>query len=236
MDSFTATSTSATRKIKQLGGTAGSIYIFVKYQNQLESNLTEVEYSAEPSPPIKASNVTVKYNYKKDDVITFKNLQKGSTYTIHQDKSKKKKLDSFKASGSSATRKIKQLGTSSGSIYITVKKPNYKESAVTKVSYKVEKLPELSVKNVTVQNNIGNDKITIKGLTKGFKYTIYNDKALKKRLKSFIATGKSKTLTVKQVGAKGGTLYIVANKRATYLVVQQKNLELSLPLLYQVKM
>lgn len=213
LDSFKATGTTATRKIRQLGGTAGSIFISIMHPDQLESSLTEVKYSAEPSSPIKASNVTVKNNYKKDDVITFKNLQKSSTYTIYQDKSKKKKLDSFKATGSSATRKIKQLGTSSGSIYITVKKPNYKESAVTKVSYKAEKLPALSAKNVTVKNNIGNDKITLKGLTKGFKYTIYKDKVLKKKLTSFTATGKTKTLTVKQVGANGGTLYIVASKK-----------------------
>ena len=217
--SFIAEDTTKTITVGQLGENAGSILIFAK-DLDVDSEWsveTEVHYGAEKvlgvTPVIKASNVTVqnKFNTNKDS-ITFKNLVKGSTYTIYKDTKKKTKLASFTAKSTTKTLSVDKLSTGAGAIYVTVTKPKYSESATTKVSYKAEKLPSLSSKNVNITNKIGNDKIALKGLTKGYTYTIYTDSKLKKKLTSFKATGKTKTLSVKQVGAKAGTLYIVASK------------------------
>ena len=213
---FTATKTTETIEFDQLGKESGSIFIDA-YDNENDwSELTEVKYDAESlakTPAISASNVTItnNFNYTKD-VITLKNLVKGATYTIYKDASKKTKLTSFKAEGKTKTVNVKQLGAKAGLIYITVTKPKYSESAPTKVSYKAEKLPAVVAKNVTITNNIGNDKLELKGLTKGYKYTIYTDTSLKKKLTHFTATGTTKTLSVKQVGAKAGAVYVVASK------------------------
>lgn len=137
-------------------------------------------------------------------------------YVIHEPlSSQKPQIDSFKATKDDTTRTIKnsKLSGTAGSIFVTVTNPNYSESAVTKVSFNAEKLPTLATKDVKISNNIGNDKIVLKGLTKDVTYTIYKDAKLKDELTSFKANGSSKTLTVKQVGAKKGTIYIVASKK-----------------------
>lgn len=170
-------------------------------------------YAPKKATAIKASNVKVTNNYGKSDVITFKNLKTNATYTIYKDSKKKKKIDSFKAKSSKATRKIKQLGSSASSIYITVKTSGHSESNVTKVSYKAEKLPALAAQNVSITNKVESDTIAFKGLTKGFTYTVYSDSALKNKLTSFTATGATKTVTVDQVGEEAGAVYVVVSKK-----------------------
>ena len=211
---FTAKKTTETIVLEhiQLNEQGGSISINAYDNENLESGYITVNYTAQPTSSIKASNITINNNFNSQDSISFKNLVKGATYTIYKDASKKTKLTSFTADGKTKTVKVKQLGAKAGSVYITVTKPKYKESAPTKVSYKAEKLPALAAKNVTITNNSGNDKIVLKGLTKDNTYTIYTDSKLKKKLTSFKATSTTKTLSVKQVGAKAGAVYVVASK------------------------
>ena len=213
--SFTATSSTAPLDVDQLGTTSGSIYITVKQLNYSESATTEVKYAAEiieATPAIAASNVKVTNNFNKADVITFENLVQGQRYSIYKDATKKTKITSFTADSTSKTINVQQLGASASAIYITVTKSNYGESATTKVNYKAEKLPALVAQNVTITNNIASDTLAFKGLTKGYTYTVYTDAALKKKLTSFTATATKKNLTVKQVGAKRGFVYVVVSK------------------------
>lgn len=213
LDEFTAEKEKESIYMKQIGETAGSIYISVTYPGYFESDLTEVKYAGEPSSAIATNNVKITNNYNKSDVITFEALKVGSTYSVYKDANKKTKIVSFKADKTSFTKYIdkKYLNPAGGSIYVTVKEPNYSESPVTKVNYKPEQLPSLSTKNVKVTNNIGNDKITLKGLTPKFTYTIYKDAKLKQKLTSFKATGTSKKLT-RKLNDKAGAIYIVVSK------------------------
>ena len=213
IDEFKATKSSESRSIAQLSDSAGSIYITVTKEDFTESDLTEVKYAAEPKTlPIATSAVTVTNNFKNADLVNFKNLTLGATYKIYKDATKKTKIDEFTATKPSESRSIKQLSDSAGSVYITVKKPDYSESVATKVNYTAEKLPALAAKSVSITNNIASDNLVFKGLTKGYTYTIYSDAALKKKLTDFTATDTAKTITVKQVGAKAGAVYVVVSK------------------------
>lgn len=133
-------------------------------------------------------------------------------YTIYLDAELKNKFTEFQADDSTKIIKIEQLGASKGTIYVTVMASNLVEGFPVEVAYPAEQLPEIKAKNVTITNNIGKDKITFKGLTKGFTYTIYKDVNLKQVVTSFTATKKTKTLILKQIGSKAGALYIVASK------------------------
>lgn len=72
--------------------------------------------------------------------------------------------------------------------------------------------PAVKASNIKITNNIGKDKIELKGLTKGFTYTIFKNEKLTKKLESFTAKGSTHTLTVNEIGDKKGSVYIVAGK------------------------
>ena len=215
LKSFEATSSTESINLDQLGAAAGSIYITATHPYYSESKPSKIDYAAEIrgiTPSIATKNVTITNNFNNKDTLSFKNLLKDSIYTIYKDAAKKTKLATFKASKTTASITINQLGATAGSIYVTVTAPNYSVSKVTKVNYAAEKLPAFASKNLTITNNISDDKLVLKGLTKGYTYTIYTDAALKKRLTIFTATGTTKTLNVKQVGAKAGAVYVVVSK------------------------
>lgn len=164
------------------------------------------------SKGISAGNVKVTNNYKKNDVIELKNVVKNTTYRIYSDQNKKNLIKKIQASGNTAKFSTNKLGYKKGTIYVTVQDLGKAESKSTSVTYKAEKLPKLAAKNVTVTNNIKSDKIALKGLTKGNTYTVYKDAKLKKKLFSFKATKSTYTKTLKQVGAKKGSVYVVVSK------------------------
>lgn len=175
-------------------------------------NKTETFRTVHVTPFINAENVTISNNYGKDDVITFKNLQKNWVYRIYSDKGLTKKIKQFTPTKSSTTIKIKQIGRQKGTLYITVTKPGLLEGFPTAVKFKTEQLPQVKYGNVTVINNIGKkDTLKIKGLIKGAHYNIYKDSKLKQSIASFTATGTKKELHV-PLNDKKGKLYIVASK------------------------
>lgn len=213
IDQFTAKSTTEKRTIQQLSATAGSIYITVEKSESSESEATKINYTAEKLPFISTKNITITNFHKAKDQIALKGLTKGNTYTIYRDDSLKNKIISFTATTKSKNVTVTQIGTKAGVVYVVVSKKGYQSSKPTKVAYSKEKLVAISSKNVKVTNNNNSkDKITFKGLTKGNTYTIFLDKKLKKKLVSFKAAAKTKTLTVKQVGQKAGNIYVVVRK------------------------
>lgn len=162
--------------------------------------------------PVSAKNIKVTNNYNKADVITFKNLKLNTEYTIYRDSKKQTKLQSFFATRTKQTMSLKQLDAKAGAIYITVTEHGFKESTPTKVSYLAEKLPALAAKSVTITNKVKSDTITFNNLKKGFTYTVYSDSKLNKKLVSFTAKSTTHTITVKQLGVKAGSVYIVVSK------------------------
>lgn len=157
-----------------------------------------------------ASNMTI-MNKVNIDTITLMNLTIGNTYTIYKDSMLKNKLTSFTAVNSSEILSFSQLGENGGSLYVVVSSPEYKDSDPTKITFLSEKLSPLAAENIKISNNIDNDKIALKNLTKGYTYTIYKDANLKNSLSAFTATNSSETLTFKQLGEKGGEIYVVVS-------------------------
>lgn len=167
------------------------------------------------SKQIAATNVAVTNNYGKADVVSFKNIKKGETYKIYADQNKNTFLGEYKATGETGSITLKRpLNPNGGVLYITVTEENKFESAVTQIKYgKEQQAKAFAAKNVTITNNKGaKDKFVLKGLTKGYTYTIYSDKALKKKFYSFTADGTTKTFTKQLPTAKSGILYIVVTK------------------------
>lgn len=207
---FKANKKEKTVSVKKLKPKGGIISVFYCDKNDFCSEEIEKKYSAEPTKPIAASNVTVTNNKNKADVISFKNLTKGATYKIYADSSKKKLLKKFTASGKTEKVSIKQLSAKAGSIYITVTEKGLKESAVTKVSYKGEPTPALSAKNVKITNKKkGKDTITLSGLKKETTYVIYKDAKKKTKLATIKATKSTHSVKV-NLDTKGGKVYITA--------------------------
>lgn len=210
IDSFTANKTSKTIKTDKLSSKGGTIYVTVTKREYSESAVMKVNYQAEKLPALAAKNVKITNKTGSKDKIALKNLTKGYTYTIYKDAKLKKKLTSFKATGKTKTVSLKQVGAKKGQVYVVVSKSGYQSSTATKVSFKAEPTKALSSKNVTVTNTKKQDKIKFKNLKKGTTYTIYKDAKKKKKLKSFKATGTTKTITIKQLSKKAGKIYITA--------------------------
>ena len=131
--------TSITMSIKQLGEKAGKVDITVTKSEMTESSRTAVSFTGEKSATIKASQVKIINNKGKADTVTVIGLKKGDSIKVYNASSKGKQLATKKATGSSVTLSIKQLGTKAGKVYITVTKTGMRESSRTAASYNSEK-------------------------------------------------------------------------------------------------
>lgn len=207
--SFTATTKSKKLTINQLGTNAGVVYVVVSKSGYQSSKPTKVSYSKEKLVELSSKNLTVTNN-SSNDTISFKGLTKGNNYTIFQDAKLKKKITSFKATDTTKTITVKQIGQKAGNIFVVVSKSPYLQSEATKVSFLAERTPALSSNNVVITNTKKQDTITLFGLKKGTTYIIYKNAKMKTKLTSFKASTETKTITVKQLGVKEGKLYISA--------------------------
>lgn len=138
IDSFKANSKNLNRSISQLGTSAGAIYVSVTVDGYEESELTKVTFKAEKKlSAIAAKNVTIT-NKVKNDMISFKGLKKGYTYTVYSDSKLQKKLVSFTAKSTTQKVTVKQVGVKAGAVYVVVSKAGYKSSTATKVKFKAQ--------------------------------------------------------------------------------------------------
>jgi hypothetical protein len=211
--STTSTGTSATLSVKQLGIKSGKVYVTVTKSNLVESDRLAVSYQGEKSDVLKANQVKVTNNKGKNDTIVVNGLVKGDVVKVYNASSKGKLLTSATSKGTSVTLSVKQLGTKSGKVYVTVTKSNQLESDRLAVTYQGEKTDALKATQVKVTNNKGkNDTIVVSGLVKGDVVKVYNASSKGKLLTSATSKGKSVTLTVKQLGTKSGKVYVTVTR------------------------
>ena len=130
--------TSVDLSVKQLSQKAGKVYVSITRSGLLGSSKTAISYKAEPSAPLKASQIKVKNNKGKSDTITVKSIKKGDTIKVYNKASGGKLLVSKKSAGTSTTLSVKQLGKKAGSVYVSVTKSGLRESSKVKMSYKKE--------------------------------------------------------------------------------------------------
>jgi hypothetical protein len=98
-------------------------------------NIYKVSLFPEQSPALKPSQIKIVNNKGKADTITVSGLTKGDKIQVYNTSSKGKLLASKTSTGSTVTLSIKQPGTKSGKIYITLTRKGMTESNRIAVSY-----------------------------------------------------------------------------------------------------
>jgi hypothetical protein len=123
--------TEATVTITQLGTDKGSIQVSVKSVGKIESGKTTKEFDGEASSDkLSASDIFIINNANAPDTVRVVNLTAGDIVKVYREK------DNIRALGTAvvaqgkteATVTIGQLGTTNGTVWISVVKPGKKES------------------------------------------------------------------------------------------------------------
>ena len=214
-----AYSSYATVSISQLGTSAGSVYISVTNANKIESDRIKADYSAESkSGTISTDNIVVTNNAGTSDIIQATGLNTNDTVNVYDSVKGGTLLGSATvATGSTATINIAQLGTSAGSIYVSISSSKKIESDRIKVDYLDElKTDTPSVDAIEIANNVNSsDTIKITGLTSGDIVNAYD--SAKAGILLGTATvdtyGSSVTITITQLGTEAGSIYVTVTTK-----------------------
>ncbi|MEH6937381.1 fibronectin type III domain-containing protein [Bacillus sp. JJ664] len=212
--------TSKTFVIPQLGSGAGNVYVTIKKDGKLESARTAQTYTSETSPTLSASNVTVVNNYVgTDDTITITGLVEGDIITVYDTLTNGNVISSGKvgAGNTSLTLSIPQLGSTSGTVYISVIKYNKLESARLSKAYLTEPTTTApTASSISVVNNkVGiDDIVVITGLVEGDVVTVYSAATGGTVLgSSTVGAGETtKTFNITQLGTGSGNVYATIKK------------------------
>ncbi len=208
----TSNSTTVTVSIDQLGASDGSVYISATSTGKTESTRKEANYVAESaSDTILTGNVTIVNSSGTADTITITGLSSGDVIKVYKASSGGTAITTATATGSLTTiLTVLQIGTSSGSVYISVTSKGKTESSRTVVDYVAESTAPL-VSNLTIVNNAGiSDTITVTGLTSGDIVSVYNAASSGTLLGSaqVSASSTSATISVSQLSSSAGYVYI----------------------------
>ncbi|MCM3138390.1 MULTISPECIES: Ig-like domain-containing protein [Bacillus] len=158
--------------------------------------------------PLAASQVKVTNNKGKNDTVTIKGIKKQSVIKVFKQASGGKAIAQQAASSSNLTISLKQLGQTSGTLYISIKEPGLKEGNRVPIRYQGEKSDALKASQVKINNlKNKNDIITVSKLKKKDVIKVYSTSG-KLLSTSKPATSSSIKLYVKQVGTKSGKVYI----------------------------
>jgi hypothetical protein len=208
-------STDATVSISQIGISAGSVYVSLTDEDQSESARVEVKYSAEEkSSNVDANNVVVSNNIGKADTVYVSNLTAADVVKVYDSASGGTQLGSATVgdSDTSAIVSISQLGTDTGSVYVSVTGKGKSESSRVQVGYSAEsKSNTLVANNIVVTNNVGaDDTVQVSGVSSGEVVNVY-DAAKGGNLlgTATVASGStSATIIISQLGATAGSAYV----------------------------
>ena len=212
--------TSVALNVPQLGSTSGTIYVSLTKVNKLESTRTQKSYASEPTTtaPVASSITVINNKAGIDDTVKVTNLVEGDTVTVYSASTGETVLGSttVEAGQTSAVIVISQIGTGTGSVYVTIKKEGKLESTRTAQSYTSETSTAPSTSYITVVNNyIGTDDvITVTGLSEGDEIKVYNASTAGTLLISGIveAGQTSVVLNVPQLGSTSGIIYVSVTK------------------------
>ncbi len=199
--------------IPQLGVEAGSVYISVIEKGNTESSRTQADYEGEPkSKEILDKSVTITNNAQKSDTVYVSGLNPRDVVKVYNAASGGKLLGSKTVSttGSDVTITISQIGSTKGSLYVTVTNKGMLESGRVPVEYEAEPASAgISPDYITVNNNAKSaDTIYIYGLSGGDVVKAYNSSGKLLGSKAVSSSGYEATITVSQLGIGSGYVYI----------------------------
>lgn len=203
-----------TLTIQQLGVNAGSVYVSVTSPNKLESDRIKVDYLAEDvTPAITSDDVVIQNNAGAPDTIEVTGLREGDVVKVYDALYGGKVLGTATVGSYSnyVTVSISQLGTSAGSVYITVTSAGKLESQRVKVDYPGEDKSEaIQPENIVITNNAGaSDTVQVTGLALKDQIRVYSAEKGGSLLGSATVTeGNTATVNIPQLGSEAGSVYV----------------------------
>ncbi|MCR4436449.1 MAG: hypothetical protein QHH06_11770 [Clostridiales bacterium] len=213
--------TQATVSIPQIGSAAGSVYVTVTSKNKQESDRVEAEFKAEMgSDAPDVNNITIANNVGVSDTVTVTGLSGNDVVKVYDSARGGKLLGSatVSSSGTSAVVSISQLGTSAGTVYVSVTGKGLRESGRTGAAYSAESQSTApDAYNITVVNNaVSSDTIKVYGLSAGDVVKVYDsDKGGNLLGSSTVASGNAEaTVTVAQLGTTAGSVYVSVTSKS----------------------
>ncbi|MBY0187870.1 Ig-like domain-containing protein [Bacillus altitudinis] len=203
----TASSSNMTISMKQLGQTSGTLYISMKEPGLKEGNRVPIRYQGEKADALKVNQIKINNLKNKNDVITVSKLKKKDVIKVYSTNGKL--LAASKPANSSSIKLyVKQVGAKSGKVFVTRSSDKMLESGKQAVSFKGEPSSALKGSQINIVNNKKkNDVITVSKLSKQDLVKIYNQSG-KLIGQSTVSKGKVVKVTIKQLGAKGGKIYV----------------------------
>ncbi|MZQ85787.1 hypothetical protein GQF01_27150, partial [Paenibacillus sp. 5J-6] len=204
--------------VAQLGAAAGDLEVTVTSTGKLESSKTEKAFDAEgKTGTLVEANVTATNNVGKADTIAFTGLTAGTVVKVYDkvptDATKKQLGTATVAAGvTTATVSIAQLGSATGSVFVTAAATGQSESDALEVSFGAEAVSTApTAGNITVTNNaVIADTVKVTGLAVGDVVKVYKKGvATVLATSAAVATGKSEVvISVAQLGAAAGDLEV----------------------------
>lgn len=157
------------------------------------------------SGPLSVHQIAVTNNTGHNDSVYVKGLHKGDVISVYS--SSHHKLKQQTSRGSSTTLYIRQLGSRSGYVYVSVTHPNTRESSWTRGYFSGERSAALSRSQIKIYNyRYRYDQVRVYHLQKWDYLRIYTSKG--KMIASKYAHGSSLTLYIRQLGRRGGHIYV----------------------------
>lgn len=203
--------------IAQLGTSAGTVYLTLTQSGKCESERIAVDFPAEGKSTAPASEkITVTNNLGKASVLKITGLFEDDTVNVYKLATD---TEAF-ATGTVATYfdeaelSLSSLSANGGTLYVSVKSKNLKESDFVEITYGAQQSSD-AVKSgkVTIENNADtSDTVTVSERDSGDIVYVYNQETDGKLLGSAtVASSSTKAvITVTQLGEDGGTVYISA--------------------------
>lgn len=215
--------TEVTISIDKLDSSGGTVYVSVTSLGKAESIRTKITYAAEEkSAVLAASNITIKNNAGMADTITVSFLDPKDTVRVYGTASSGIVLGSATAANDSSevTIKISQLGTTSGTVYLTVTSYGKLESDRIMVYYPGEATSDApDTGDITITNNTGkSDTIKVINLTGNDIVNVYNASSGGSLLGTGTVPGDETSVTIKinQLGTSSGNVYITVTSQGAY--------------------
>ncbi|MCL2081094.1 MAG: hypothetical protein FWH16_03235 [Oscillospiraceae bacterium] len=199
--------------LSSLKAEGGAVYVTRKSAGLNESTRAEVPYGAQkPSTAINAADVEIVNNANMPDVITVKNVAANDIIKVYSSQSASESITEAVALDSTVVLHAEQLGTGSGTVFITVTRyadgEMHSESTRTPVKYAAEQVSQI-LTSVSFDNRTATSvDLVISGLNTGDIIRLYSDAAGTILLGSATAGSESMTLTLNQLSASSGFVHI----------------------------
>jgi hypothetical protein len=210
-----SSSSEATISVSQLGTSAGTVYISVTSSGMLEGARVSASYSGESqSTSASSDSIVVTNNVGKVDTVAVTGLSAGDIIKVYDTATGTNLLGSatVATNGISGTVSISQLGSSSGTLYVTITSTNKLESSRIAATYSAEnQSTSADASNITVSNNSGKaDTIYVSGLASGSTVNVYDSSTGGTLLGSATVASSSTdaTVSISQLGTASGTVYV----------------------------